>query len=119
MSPCFDKQAIKEFIERNEKGVYIPPSSSNGDCRNCIVHNTITVFGMFKQLKAKYDSEMKHGFWSTCALDAYPIYRELGGTKEDFYNLYIRQSGGLACGHITKAILELLKKRQCRNIIKI
>jgi len=119
MSPCFDKQAIKNFIERNEKGIYIPPDSSNGDCRNCIVHNNIAAFGMFGQLKAKYDSEMRHGFWSTCAMEAYPLYRELGGTKEDFYNLYIRQSGGLACGHITKAILELLKKQQGRNIIKI
>ena len=118
MSPYFDRQAIKKFIERNKEEIYIPPSSSNGDCRNCIVHNYITGFGMFGQLKAKYDSETKPS-WSPCALDAYPFYRELGGTKEDFYNLYIRQTGGLACGHITKAILELLKKQQCRNIIKI
>lgn len=119
MSPCFDKQEIKKFIERNKEVVYIPPSGSNGDCSNCIVHNYITAFGMFGKLKAKYDSEMKHGFWSICALSAYPFYRELGGTKEDFSNLYIRQNGGLACGHITKAILELLKKQQSRNIIKI
>lgn len=119
MSPCFDKQEIKKFIERNKEGVYIPPSGSNGDCSNCIVHNYITAFGMFGKLKAKYDSEMKYGFWSICALSAYPFYRELGGTKEDFSNLYIRQNGGLACGHITKAILELLKKQQSRNIIKI
>lgn len=119
MSPCFDKQAIKKFIEQNKEGVYIPPNGSNGDCCNCIVYNYITAFGMFFKLKAKYDSEMKHGFWSTCALIAYPFYRELGGTKEDFNNLYIRQNGGLACGYITKAILEFLKKQQCRNIIKI
>lgn len=119
MSPYFDKQEIKKFIERNKKVVYIPPSGSNGDCRNCIVHNYITAFDMFGNLKAKYDSEMKHSFWSICALSAYPFYRELGGTKEDFSNLYIRQNGGLACGHITKAILELLKKQQSRNIIKI
>lgn len=119
MSPYFDKQAIKKFIEQNKERVYIPPNGSNGDCRNCIVHNYITAFGMFFKLKAKYDSEMKHGFWSTCALIAYPFYRELGGTKEDFNNLYIRQNGGLACGYITKAILEFLKKQQCRNIIKI
>lgn len=119
MSPYFDKQEIKKFIERNKEVVYIPPSGSNGDCSNCIVHNYITAFGMFGELKAKYDSEMKYGFWSTCALSAYPFYRELGGTKEDFSNLYIRQNGDLECGHITKAILELLKKQQSRNIIKI
>lgn len=119
MSPYFDKQEIKKFIERIKEVVYIPPSGSNGDCRNCIVHNYITAFGMFGKLKAKYDSEMKHSFWSICALSVYPFYRELGGTKEDFSNLYIRQNGGIACGHITKAILELLKKQQSRNIIKI
>ena len=118
MSPYFDKQAIKNFIEQNKKGVYIP-SDGNGDCRNCIVHNYITAFGMLSQLKTKYGSEMKPNYWSTCVMEAYPVYRELGGTKEDFNNLYVRRNGGLECGHITKAILELLKKQQCRNIIKI